>query len=143
MNSHAHLVCESPPPTAKCRTAAWRATGSALQDLTFFAKRHGEFSPEIFMRSTKPRISFIPRPSDEKVDKFDRTTRARKFSRRPNRRSKLLPYLESICLCVQQGRSCQGIADFLLAIHEHRVNQSSVYRFIKKHPFLSRGRVSE
>lgn len=89
------------------------------------------------MATSKPRISFFSRPTDEAVAQFDRRARARKYARRPNRHSKLLPFLESIALCLEQGRSYQGISDFLGAMHGHKTDRSTVLRFVRKHPMLS------
>lgn len=79
---------------------------------------------------------FVPCPSNAQVAKFDECNRRRKFAARPNRRSKLLPYLASISLCVRQQRSAQGIANFLEHFHQVQVNRSTVTRFLAKHPLL-------
>jgi hypothetical protein len=94
---------------------------------------------EVFMATSKPRISFFSRPTDEAVAQFDRRARARKFAKRPSRRSKLLPYLESICLCIHQGRSFQGTANFLQEFHAIKVDRGTVRRFVLKNPLLLQG----
>lgn len=88
------------------------------------------------MTASKPKIAFVSRPTNEQVAKFDQRARARKFAKRPNRGSKLRPYLESICLCIQQGRSFQGIANFLEELHKLQVDRGTVRRFVVKNPLL-------
>jgi hypothetical protein len=95
------------------------------------------------MPASKSLITFVSRPTCEEVELFDRRARARKFAKRPGRRSRLLPFLESIALCLEQGRSYQGISDFLEAIHGHKTDRSTVLRFVRKNPLLSARRACD
>lgn len=91
------------------------------------------------MTTNKPKISFHPCPLDKEIAKFDQRARLRKFAKRPNRRSSLLPFLQSIRLCIHQGRSFQGTANFLKEFHALKVDRGTVRRFVLKNPLLLQG----
>lgn len=55
---------------------------------------------------------------------------------RPNRKSKLQPFMQAIAIYMQRGNSLQRICDLLQNLNKLRVHKSTLMRFIHEHPAL-------
>lgn len=92
------------------------------------------------MRKTVSRqLRFVSKPAPDALSKFERLQTRRRFARRPNRKSKLAPYLESIRHCLERSMSLQATSDFLEYFHQMQAKRSTIKRFIERNPILRHG----